>query len=249
MAGRHPMARKTKTEALATKHLILDAAERVFGDRGVARTSLHEIAESAGLTRGAVYWHFKDKYDLLSALWERCLLPLEAAFAAIEAEHDGDALTRIRAKVRGVAASIVHDPRTRNMMGIALLRCEMVDEIAAAREQIVGERDECLLKLAGELRAAVAAGQLSARVDAGAVAIELHAIIDGLTYHWLLAPERFDLEERIASCSDAWLVGLGAVPHALATAAGAPKPRKASPKARVAAVARKARPRRSPARP
>jgi TetR/AcrR family acrAB operon transcriptional repressor len=204
------MARKTKTEALETRHQILDAAERVFGERGVARTSLHEIAESAGLTRGAVYWHFADKYDLLSALWERCLLPLEAAFAAIDAEHGDDALVRIRAKVRGVATRIVHDPRTRNMMGIALLRCEMVDEIAASRQRIVGDRDDCLQQMAAEFRSAVAAGQLRHDLDAGAAAIELHAIIDGLCYHWLLDPKRFDFEVRVAACTDAWLVGQGA---------------------------------------
>lgn len=204
------MARKTKTEALETRNQILDAAERVFGERGVARTSLHEIAEGAGLTRGAVYWHFADKYDLLSALWERCLLPLEAAFAVIDAEHGDDALVRIRAKVRGVAARIVHDPRTRNMMGIALLRCEMVDEIAASRQRIVGDRDDCLQQMAAEFRLAVAAGQLQGDLDADAAAIELHAIIDGLCYHWLLDPKRFDFEARVAACTDAWLVGQGA---------------------------------------
>jgi len=214
MPATHTMARKTKTEALETRNQILDAAEKVFGERGVARTSLHEIAEGAGLTRGAVYWHFADKYDLLSALWERCLLPLEAAFAAIDAEHVEDALTRIRAKVRGVADRIVHDPRTRNMMGIFLLRCEMVDEIAASRQRIVGDRDDCLQQMAAEFRSAVAAGQLRKDLDADAAAIELHGIIDGLCYHWLLEPSRFDFEQRVAACTDAWLIGQGADPLA-----------------------------------
>jgi TetR/AcrR family acrAB operon transcriptional repressor len=62
------MVRKTKAAALATRNSILDAAERMFCTRGVARTSLHEIADRKGLTRGAVYWHFKGKYDLLQAL-------------------------------------------------------------------------------------------------------------------------------------------------------------------------------------
>ncbi len=232
------MARKTKTEALETRNQILDAAEKVFGERGVARTPLHEIAESAGLTRGAVYWHFADKYDLLSALWERCLLPLEAAFAAIDAEHT-DALARIRAKVRGVAERIVHDPRTRNMMGIFLLRCEMVDEIAASRQRIVGDRDDCLLQMAAEFRLAVAAGQLRQDLDADAAAIELHAIIDGLCYHWLLEPKRFDFEVRVAACTDAWLVGQGAeavVPARRRAAARGAKASKARPVPRRATV-------------
>ena len=52
------MARRTKQDAQATREALLDAAEHVFEQRGVARTSLNHIAEAAGLTRGAVYWHF-----------------------------------------------------------------------------------------------------------------------------------------------------------------------------------------------
>ncbi len=38
--------------------------------RGVSSTSLGEIAKAAGVTRGAIYWHFKDKSDLFSEIWE-----------------------------------------------------------------------------------------------------------------------------------------------------------------------------------
>ncbi|MEO6595841.1 MAG: TetR family transcriptional regulator [Planctomycetota bacterium] len=205
------MARKTKAAAEETRNQILDAAEKVFGERGVARTSLHEIAESAGLTRGAVYWHFKGKYDLLSALWQRVLMPMDEAFAAIDQEMEQDPLGRIRAKTRSVAHRIVHDPRMQNMMGIQLLRCEMVDEIAAARTFILAEREQCLQQIADGFRAAVAAEQLRSGIEPKAAAIGLHAIIDGLCYHWLLDPSRFDLEVETVACVDAWLVGLGAV--------------------------------------
>ncbi|MDP1673909.1 MAG: TetR family transcriptional regulator, partial [Burkholderiales bacterium] len=57
------MARRTKDEAVETRNQILDAAEKVFSARGVSRTSLADIAEAASVTRGAIYWHFKDKAD------------------------------------------------------------------------------------------------------------------------------------------------------------------------------------------
>ena len=71
------MARRTKEDALATREALLDAAELVFEQRGVSRTSLSDIAKAAGVTRGAVYWHFKDKADLFNAMMERVTLPLE----------------------------------------------------------------------------------------------------------------------------------------------------------------------------
>ena len=64
------MARRTKEDAQATRTALLDAAERVFQQRGVSRTSLNEIAQAAGVTRGALYWHFKDKAALFNAMME-----------------------------------------------------------------------------------------------------------------------------------------------------------------------------------
>ncbi len=71
------MVRKTKQDALATRDLILDTAECVFQRRGVAATSLQEIAQAAGLTRGAIYWHFQNKADVFAAMMQRVVLPLE----------------------------------------------------------------------------------------------------------------------------------------------------------------------------
>ena len=62
------MARRTKEEALQTRNDLIDAAELVFELRGVAGASLQEVAETAGVTRGAVYWHFRDKVDLFNAM-------------------------------------------------------------------------------------------------------------------------------------------------------------------------------------
>src|SRR3546814_1649852 len=58
--------RRTKEEALETRESILDAAERIFFERGVSRTTLDQIARAASVTRGAVYWHFQNKSDLRS---------------------------------------------------------------------------------------------------------------------------------------------------------------------------------------
>ncbi|XLM21039.1 TetR family transcriptional regulator, partial [Chromobacterium piscinae] len=54
-----------------TRQQLLDAAERLFSERGVSRTTLADIAAAAGLTRGAVYWHFQNKLDLYRAMLAR----------------------------------------------------------------------------------------------------------------------------------------------------------------------------------
>lgn len=49
---------------------LLDAAIRLFGQRGYHATTIDNITEEAGVTRGALYWHFKSKSDLLEAVFE-----------------------------------------------------------------------------------------------------------------------------------------------------------------------------------
>ena len=69
------MARKTKEEAQATREGILDAAQVCFHEYGVAGTSLAMIGARAGFTRGAVYWHFKNKAEVLTAMIDRERVP------------------------------------------------------------------------------------------------------------------------------------------------------------------------------
>jgi len=56
-----------------TRARLLDAAETLFGDRGIHQTSLDEIARAAGLTKGAIYANFGSKKDLIAAILERKL--------------------------------------------------------------------------------------------------------------------------------------------------------------------------------
>ena len=60
--------RKTKKDAEQTKALILKVALNIFSEKSYEISTLNDIASAAGLTRGAIYWHFKDKNDILKEL-------------------------------------------------------------------------------------------------------------------------------------------------------------------------------------
>ncbi|VGO20273.1 TetR family transcriptional regulator [Pontiella sulfatireligans] len=62
------MARKTKEEAEKTRQRILDAALKVFSEKGYSKATFVDVASEIGLTKGAVYWHFKTKPELLAAV-------------------------------------------------------------------------------------------------------------------------------------------------------------------------------------
>lgn len=62
------MARRTKEEAEQTRIEILRSALDIFCEKGYSRTTFDEIAKRINLTKGAVYWHFRNKPDLIAAL-------------------------------------------------------------------------------------------------------------------------------------------------------------------------------------
>lgn len=204
------MARRTKEDAQATRAAVLDAAERVFLQRGVARTSLAEIAQAAGVTRGAIYWHFKDKADVFTAMMERVTLPLEAEIAKV-AQVEGDPVAQLRQRVQVAIRQIVGDAQTRRVVEIAMLLVEHVDELGALRtrhaEAVQGKVALFALILGN------AARQRGVRLPAPAATLArgLDALLFGLIHHWLL--ERgFALEAEAAEAMDAYLRGIGLPP-------------------------------------
>ena len=109
------MARRTKEDALATRDRILDAAEQVFESQGVARTSLQQIAAAAGVTRGAIYWHFKDKADLFNAMMERVTLPMEDGVRVAASGAQDDPLAVLEQGMLSALRLVTTDPQVRRV--------------------------------------------------------------------------------------------------------------------------------------
>ncbi len=85
------MARRTKEEALETRMQIIDAARRVFHAEGVNRSTLDKVAKAAGVTRGAVYWHFTNKAELFLAVKKAYTSEfdqLQSLLNILSAQHD-----------------------------------------------------------------------------------------------------------------------------------------------------------------
>src|SRR5512134_3521778 len=159
------MARKTKEAALATREALIDAAERVFRREGVTGTSLAEVAAAAGVTRGAIYWHFRDKAELFEAMCQRTMLPLDAALAhAAETDQD-DPLGALRALAVDALTRLARDARTQAVFEIMLHKCEHVGELGDRSVGQEGERRACLAHVEQVFAQAVRAGQLPADTD------------------------------------------------------------------------------------
>lgn len=189
------MARRTKQEAQETRARLLDAAEQLFHERGVSRTSLQDIAQAAGVTRGAVYWHFEDKVQLFNAMMERATMPLEEDFEPSVSPGPDRPLDDLRLRLMNVMHCAAFNARTRRAFEIANLRVEFVGEMASIRGRKVAAHREWTEHNRDAFERARALGQLPPDVDAHQAAIGLMALIGGLLHHWILDPEAFDLME------------------------------------------------------
>lgn len=202
------MARKTKEEAQATRSRILDAAELLFQARGVSRTTLHDIATAAGVTRGAVYWHFKDKSDVFNAMMDRVILPMEPAAESLAIAKGHAVLPALRALLLGVLARVTEDAHVRRVFEIALHKTENVDELSAVRERRLQMRQGFRQRLERALQRAQAQGEVDKALPAAQLAIALHALLDGLIQDWLFDPQGFDLQAVGAQAIDVHLAGM-----------------------------------------
>jgi TetR/AcrR family transcriptional regulator, acrAB operon repressor len=210
------MARKTKEDAAITREQLLDAAEKVFRQRGVARSSLAEVAAAAGVTRGAVYWHFRDKSDLCAAMCERARLPLETMLSeAGGAVHD-DPLAALRDLLLAVLMRLAHDPRSQAVFEVMLHESEHTVEMAAITQRRQRERRKCLVQVERVLQQAVARGQLPEDTETQVATQALNAYIGGIMNNWVVDPQAYDLPACAPSLIDLFVAGLRTAPPRVA---------------------------------
>ncbi|WP_421864527.1 TetR family transcriptional regulator [Motiliproteus sp.] len=137
------MARKTKQEAEQTYHALLDAAGKLFIRQGVATTTLNQIASEANMTRGAIYWHFKNKDAVVQALWERNAETLHRGFAELlqklDTEQPGEAF---RQALKQIIHALVSEPELGQVMKIVMHNIEFTEQQTELHRYLGGKKEE-----------------------------------------------------------------------------------------------------------
>ncbi|OGB01580.1 MAG: hypothetical protein A3E25_11895, partial [Burkholderiales bacterium RIFCSPHIGHO2_12_FULL_69_20] len=169
---------------------------------------------AAGLTRGAIYWHFADKLALFDAMMARVDLPMEQALAAAEAgagAQDGrtaDPLAALRTLALVPFTLMREEPRVRRVFTILMHRAEFVGDLAP----LAGRQHEALraflVRLERLFEAARRAGALAPGTDPRLAAIALLALIDGLLRLCTQGDCSEVLMAAVAPAVDALLAGL-----------------------------------------
>ena len=206
------MARRTKADAQTTRNNLLDAAEQLFQSRGVSHTSLNDIATAAGTTRGAIYWHFKDKADLFNAMMERVTLPLEQTLNSAQGVlgvASSDPVADIRHAMLEALRLIATDEQTCRVLKIATHQVEYTTDMGAVLERHLSVHGGCVARNHAALQRAFAARGQPPPMALDFAARGLQVLVEGLVHQWLLNPEAFDLQANGLAALDVYLGGLG----------------------------------------
>jgi len=202
------MARRTREEAAATREALLDAAEREFSGRNVAHKNLAEVAEDAGVTRGAIYWHFRDKAELFEAMCERAAMPMEAMLGCGGARRCADPLGTLRDMAVMGLTRLAHDARTQAVFDVMFHKCEFTADLAPVAQRQRTADEGCRRQVIELLEKAIARRQLPADTDARLAAALLKAFMVGVMHEWVQNPAAYDLERTAPSMIDTVLAGL-----------------------------------------
>ncbi|MFD8816916.1 TetR/AcrR family transcriptional regulator [Streptomyces sp. NPDC059627] len=101
--------RRKRANGVESRQRILDATVEIAGERGYDGTSIAAVSAKCGLPASSIYWHFKDKDDLIAAVIERSF---ETWLTAVElpGEDAGTPLERVTLMAANVARSLVAAP-------------------------------------------------------------------------------------------------------------------------------------------
>jgi AcrR family transcriptional regulator len=179
------MARPMQERAVRTREALLRAAAEVFDEAGYPKASITKIIDRAGVTAGAVYFHFRSKEGLARAVIREQAAELE--FPAGEA-----GLQRLLDMTMYLAEQLQHNTLLRAGVRLAVDQSE-----AGLQEYSIYEwwAD----RFGQELKAARSRGQLLADVDETMFASMLVAAFTGTQIMSQISTGRADLPERIAN--------------------------------------------------
>ncbi|MCD1125472.1 TetR family transcriptional regulator [Jinshanibacter sp. LJY008] len=186
------MARKTKIEALITRQRILNAALEIFSSKGFTSTSLSDISTLANVTRGAIYWHFENKDDILHEIF--------CDFEVMKSEHikpfhvmlNTNPLIALKEALIKTLDIIYHDKKQAKIMSLIFFDREL-----AYKNNSVRNIRKNILFNDGDIESALTkckeSGIYQESFDIQKNATMIRIFVIGIIECWLTEPDKFNL--------------------------------------------------------
>ncbi|MDR1020770.1 MAG: TetR family transcriptional regulator [Synergistaceae bacterium] len=197
------MARRTKEEAMETRRRLLESALGIMSERPFSKVSMNEIAEKIGLSKGAVYWHFKSKNDLLINLVENVCCEGEEELKANYA--DSESWDGLRLYFREEIKRAIQSDRSKRINMLMQRKVEWPEAVREKIFSIMKERAGTQRKMVeGALENMRLEGAIRGDVQTGDLAALITAIFHGLVISQFFGIFPMDVAKQIDFIFDAF---------------------------------------------
>lgn len=199
--------RRTKEEAAVTRARLLEAALESFHTKGYAATTLDDIARQAGITRGAIQWHFGTKAELYNALQRESYQEAGAAFRETFAVT-GTPLQRLRLVLVKWLGYTEENVKFRAILELTMFKTEMSPELAEGIQEKIRGNQTTVNFFADLIRQGIQSGEVRPDVHPQVAAIAALGLVNGITGIWLMDPVAFSLRGSAEETVEIFLRGL-----------------------------------------
>lgn len=187
--------RRTKEDAAKTRQSVIDAALKLFGQRGYSGTTLRLIAEEAGCSRGPIYWHFANKEELFEEILAYSQVPLEQMVAQYRdsrnPEQAADDFSRQWLRL------LIDDSYFRQSFEIFLNKTEFTEAVSNTLQRERALTGSLIATFAAWVDVYRAGHGISAASACDTVALSMYAYLMGITQSWLFNSQVTDLENNL----------------------------------------------------
>ena len=177
--------RRTKEEAERTRRTILGASLKVFSTKGYSRTRLEDVAKEAGVTRGAIYWHFDNKAKLYGSAVSESVSGYRKRLTNILLS-DLLPLPKIRTLMKEWLITLEEDEAYRTLVEMALTKTEFDDQTVEGVRDWFGFVDEVQRAIVDLIREGIDAGEIQKEVDPEVAGLALISYLNGIEETWFI---------------------------------------------------------------
>lgn len=169
-----------------TKSRILESAAHVFSVQGYMNSSLDKVAEHAGLSKGAVYWHFSSKQDLFLAIVERHY-EQQISYLADQVKSVVSAEDPVSALASWIESQLLclQSSEANSILFLEFLVSGRETEIRDRLQSLHRRMMDLVAELVHEMQRQ---GFLAPDIDPYSLAVMLDALLKGVLVEWVLDP-------------------------------------------------------------
>lgn len=189
-----------------TRTRILEAAAAMFAEQGYANASLDKVASKAGLTKGAVYWHFSSKQDLFLALLEhqlnRQLQVLPGQIEQVLKAEDPELALSLWFQSQ---FDCLNDGENGAMLFFEFVTSSREPEVRAKLQSIYGKMFDSVGQFLADMQKN---GKIAGDLDPDYISLMVSALNKGILMEWLIDPRRCQLQPMIQTVAKVLWKGL-----------------------------------------